>query len=354
MIKHRLFWPIALLGVLLLANLVFRPGFFALRMQDGHLYGSLIDILRFGAPLMIVALGMTLVIATGGIDLSVGSVFAIAGALACLHISESSSPGSWGTVFTAAAIAIGVCLILGLWNGLLVSRFGVQPIIATLVLMVAGRGVALLITGGQTITIDSAAYKFFGSGYVATLPFSILLALAMVAVVALLTRRTALGLLIESVGGNEEASRLVGIRARGLVAGVYVLSGLCAAVAGIVVSSSVTAADGNNAGVFLELDAILAVVIGGTALTGGRYSLAGTVVGVLIIQTLTTTIYAMGIPPTSILVVKAVVVTVVCLVQSPAFRSKVFGRRGRPKAKGQPPVPATPSGSAGNKAEVPA
>lgn len=351
LVRHRLFWPISLLVLLLLSNLVFRPGFFALRMQDGHLYGSLINILRFCAPLMLVALGMTLVIATRGIDLSVGSVFAIAGALACLYISKQPHQAALGTVLAAIALALAVALVLGLWNGVLVARFGVQPIIATLILMVAGRGVALLITGGQNINIDSSPYHYLGAGYLAAVPFSIILALGIVALTALLTRRTALGLLVESVGGNAVASRLVGIRARGLVIAIYAFAALCAGLAGVLGSSGVNSADGNYAGLYIELDAILAVVIGGTALTGGRYSLAGTVVGVLFIQTLITTIYSAGVNPNSILVVKAAVVTIVCLVQSPAFRRKVFGRRRRPR----PPEPSErPDAPVDQKAEVPA
>ncbi|GAA3049826.1 hypothetical protein GCM10020229_71600 [Kitasatospora albolonga] len=178
--RHRLFWPAAVLLALLLANLAFTPDFFAIRIKDGHLYGSLIDILHFGSPLILVALGMTLVIATGGIDLSVGSTVAIAGALACLHISQAADPGSPGTVLTAVGIALGVAVLLGGVNGLLVARIGVQPIIATLILMVAGRGVAQLITDGQIITITSEPYKLIGGGYWLTVPFSILLAGAVV------------------------------------------------------------------------------------------------------------------------------------------------------------------------------
>jgi simple sugar transport system permease protein len=150
MIRHRLFWPSLVLVLLLASNLVFSPNFFSTRMQDGHLYGSLIDIVRFGAPLILVALGMTLVIATGGIDLSVGSVVAIGGALACLYISKQEDPNSVGVVLTAVALSLAVALLLGAWNGVLVARFGVQPIIATLILMVAGRGVAQLITGARS------------------------------------------------------------------------------------------------------------------------------------------------------------------------------------------------------------
>ncbi|WP_033218580.1 ABC transporter permease [Kitasatospora phosalacinea] len=327
--RSRLFWPAVVLVVLLLANLAFTPDFFALHLRGGHLYGSLIDILHFGAPLILVSLGMTLVIATGGIDLSVGSTVAISGALACLHISESTDPGSLATVLTALGIALGTALVLGAVNGLLVAKAGVQPIIATLILMVAGRGVAQLITDGQIITVTSDPYKMIGGGYWLTMPFAILLSALVVLATVLLTRSTALGLLLESVGGNPVASRLVGIRAMRLVALVYVFSALCAALAGLMVSSNVSAADGNNAGLWIELDAILAVVLGGTSLNGGRFSIGGTVLGALIIQTLSTTVYTIGIPPETTLVFKAFVVIVVCLIQSPVFRAKFAARGAR-------------------------
>ncbi|MEV0149830.1 MULTISPECIES: ABC transporter permease [unclassified Nonomuraea] len=327
---RRLLWPLLVLVALLAVNLFFTPSFFSVEMKEGHLYGSLIDILRFGAPLILVSLGMTLVIATGGIDLSVGSVVAISGALACLQISDDAG------VFTAVVLALGLCLLLGAWNGFLVAVVGIQPIIATLILMVAGRGLAQLITDGQIITVNAPSYKLIGGGYLLTVPFGILLVLVVLGVMAFLTRRLALGMLIESVGGNAEASRLAGIRSRGIVLTVYAVAALCAGVAGLMISSNVSSADGNNAGLWIELDAILAVVIGGTSLAGGRFSLGGTVLGALIIQTLTTTIYSVGVPPETTLLFKALVVTAVCLVQSPKFRDKVFRRSG-PAA---PPRPA--------------
>ncbi|UBU11088.1 ABC transporter permease [Nonomuraea gerenzanensis] len=320
---RRLLWPAVVLVLLLVLNVFFTPSFFSIEVKDGHLYGSLIDILRFGAPLILVSLGMTLVIATGGIDLSVGSVVAIAGALACLQISQDAS------VFTAVVLALALCLALGLWNGFLVAVVGIQPIIATLILMVAGRGLAQLITDGQIITVNSPAYKVIGGGYWLTVPFGILIVIGVLAISAFLTRRLALGMLIESVGSNAEASRLAGIRSRGILIMVYAFAALCAGVAGLMISSNVSSADGNNAGLWIELDAILAVVIGGTSLAGGRFSLSGTVLGALIIQTLTTTIYSIGVPPETTLLFKALVVTAVCLIQSPSFRAKVFGRRGR-------------------------
>jgi galactofuranose transport system permease protein len=349
MTRHRLFWPLAMLVVLLVSNVFFTSSFFSIQMKDGHLYGSLIDILRFGAPLMLVALGMTVVIATGGIDLSVGAVVAISGALSCLLISHLGDQNSTTGVLIAIAAALALSAALGLWNGILVAVIGIQPIIATLVLMVAGRGIAQLITDGQIITINSDPFQFFGGGYWLALPFSIFIAAAAYGATALVSRRTALGMLVESVGGNAEASRLAGIRSRSLIVLAYVFCGLCAGIAGILIASNVNSADGNNAGLWIELDAILAVVIGGTALTGGRYYLAGTLVGALVIQTLTTTIYSIGIPPETTLLFKALVVTVVCLLQSPAFRAKAFRRR---RHTPTPSPPARPS--VDRQTEVPA
>ncbi|ETK32050.1 ABC transporter permease, partial [Microbispora sp. ATCC PTA-5024] len=278
-LRHRLFWPVVILVGLLLLNLAFTDNFFHVEMKDDHLYGSLIDIFRFGAPLILVSLGMTLVIATSGIDLSVGSVVAISGALACLQISDLGNQNSVGGVLSAVGVALLLSLVLGAWNGLLVAGVGIQPIIATLILMVAGRGLAQLITQGQIITINSSPYKLIGGGYWLTVPFGIIIVVAVLALTAFLTRRLALGLLIESVGGNAEASRLAGIGSRAVIITVYTFCALCAGIAGLMISSNVSSADGNNAGLWIELDAILAVVIGGTPLSGGRFSLGGTVLG---------------------------------------------------------------------------
>lgn len=330
--KHRLFWPAAALVALLLGNLIVSPRFFAVEIRDGHLYGNLIDILRNGSPLILIAVGMTLVIATRGIDLSVGAVVAVSGAVACVELGSTN-------VVLSVVLALGLCLVLGAWNGWLVAGLKIQPIVATLILMVAGRGLAQLITGGQIVTVQNGPFLAIAGGYLLTLPLSFLIAIAVYALTSLVVRRSALGLLLESVGGNPEASRLSGLRSGRLIWLCYVFSALCAGVAGLIISSNVTGADGNNAGLWIELDAILAVVIGGTQLTGGRFSLGGTVIGALLIQTLTTTVYALGIPSQETLLFKAVVVTVVCLVQSPAFRAKLVKRRRRPEP---PAVAAQP------------
>ena len=336
-------WPLV---ALLLLNVAVTPSFFAVRLQDGRLYGSVIDILHNGAPLALVALGMTLVIATRGIDLSVGAVVAISGAVACTWIAGSPDPASAGTAITGIGLALGLAVALGAWNGFLVARLGIQPIIATLVLMTAGRGLAQLVTDGQIITVNNGFFSGLSGSSLLAVPLTVIVAAAVYALVALVTRRTALGTLVEAVGINPEASRLAGVRSRSLVWTVYVFAALCAAVAGLMISSNVNAADANNAGLWLELDAILAVVIGGTSLAGGRYSIAGTLLGALTIQTLTTTIYSVGIPPEVSLVFKAIVVILVFLAQAPKVRALLARRRRRPEDTPPPAAPAVPVGAA--------
>ena len=325
-LDHPLTWPALALAALLVVNVVATPTFFSLRMQDGHLYGNLVDILRNGAPVLLVALGMTMVIATRGIDLSVGAVAAIAGAVACTRIADSSHESATSTAIAACALALAVCLLLGVWNGFLVSVLGIQPIIATLVLMTGGRGIAMLITGGQITTIHNDFFNEISGGYVLTVPIAIIVALAVVAISAVLTRRTALGVLIEAVGINPEASRLAGVRSRTIIWTVYVFSAFCAGVAGLMISSNTSAADANSNGLWIELDAILAVVIGGTSLAGGRFSLLGTLLGALFIATLAVTIPNIGIPSETNYLFKAVVVIVVCLLQSPRARATLGSR----------------------------
>src|SRR5689334_8822982 len=183
-----LVWPVAGLSLLLLFNAIFTPGFFHLEMRDGHLYGTLIDILNHGSKVMLLSLGMTLVIATGGVDLSVGAVMAIAGAVAAQLINRAGVP--FPVVISAALI---VSVAAGCWNGLLVSVLRVQPIVASLILMVAGRGVAQLITDGQIITFTDPRLVYIGNGHLFALPFPVLLSLGMLGLIALLTRRTAIG-----------------------------------------------------------------------------------------------------------------------------------------------------------------
>ena len=337
LMKHRLAWPAITLFVLLAISTAFNPGFLHIEWRGGHLYGSLIDILNRAAPLMLVSLGMTLVIATRGIDISVGAVVAIAAALAAWMIGGAlvvvDGVATHVTRFPmplALVAAVAVAALCGLWNGMLVARVGMQPIIATLILMVAGRGIAQLITNGQIITIYYGPYFFLGSGYLLGLPFSLFIVAAVFIALYLAITRSALGLFIQSVGINPEASRVAGVKARAIIVGVYAFCGACAGVAGLLISSNVKSADGNNAGQLIELDAILAVTLGGTLLTGGKFSLVGSMIGALIIQTLTYAIYSLGVPPEINLVVKAVVVFAVMLMQSAEFRDSIRSLVQRP------------------------
>lgn len=316
-LRHRLFWPAAALVTLLIVNTIANPNFARITIRDGQLYGNPITMLRDSAPLMLVALGMTLVIATRGIDLSVGAIMAVSGAVALTIIDDASDPTNIGTVVVAIVVAVLVGLVLGVWNGFLVSVLGIQPIIATLVLMLAGRGVALLITGGQITTVNSAPYKFIASGYLFVLPVAFFIWVAAVVIVSLFERRTALGMLTESVGINPEASRLAGVRSRGIIWSAYIASGVLAGIAGVIYASNTMAADANSAGYLIELYAILAVVLGGTSLMGGKFSIAGTVIGVMTVQALEKAILFLGVPPAQAPVFFAVVVVVVVLLQAP-------------------------------------
>lgn len=324
--KSSLLWPFLALAGLLLFNLAFTRGFFSVEMKDGRLFGSLIDILNRAAPTMLLALGMTMVIALKGVDLSVGAVMAIAGAVAALLITKAHM-----ALAGVIALPLIVALVAGACNGVLVAYAGIQPIVATLILMVAGRGIAQLLTDGQIITFENKSFEFLGSGFFAALPFTITIVAVMFVITSLVTRKTALGLFIEASGNNEQACRYAGINARLVKLLVYSFSGLCAGVAGLIATADIKGADANNVGLYLELDAILAVVIGGTSLDGGRFRLFGSIVGALIIQTLTTTILSRGVAVEFTLIVKALVVLIVCLMQSEVFRASLlqkFSRRG--------------------------
>lgn len=321
-----LVWAGLTLLLILAFNLVFTPGFFTVQIREGHLFGSLVDILIRGAPLMVIAAGMTLALATtGGADLSVGPMAAVSGAVAASLIGGGLNQTNTSLPLVILAVLL-VAGLGGFWNGLLISRLDIQPIVATLILMVAGRGIAQLITEGQILTIYYEPYHFIGAGFL-FLPFSIYIVAAVYGLLWWLMRRTSLGLFVESVGTNASASRYSGVDAKNIKLLVYTISGLCAGVAGIIISSNIRSADANNAGLWYELDAILAVALGGTALAGGRFTLAGSLLGALIIQTLTTTIYSFGVAPEVTLVVKALVVLAVSLIQSEQFRAQLLGRR---------------------------
>lgn len=313
--NRKLLFPLAALIFILIGNWLISPNFFNVRMVEGRLLGSIVDIFNRGAPTVLLAIGMTLVIATKGIDLSVGAVIAICGAVAAVLIENSElSP------FVVILISLGAGLLCGLWNGVLVAVFDIQPFIATLILMVVGRGIAQLITEGQIAIFNNPTLEFVGKGVVGGIPFPIILSAIVLILVYVFVRRTAIGLLIESVGSNDRASYYAGIDARGIKLLVYLISGFCAAIAGLIITADIKGADANNAGLWLELDAVLAVVIGGTLLNGGRFYLGLSVIGALIIQSIQTGIFVSGLPVTFNLIVQAVIILAILFLQSEEFR----------------------------------
>lgn len=314
---RRLAPQLVALALVLAAISLIAPGFLDVTFQNGRLYGSPIDVLVRAAPVALLAVGMTLVIATKGIDLSVGATIAITGAVAASMVAAGHA------LPVVIVAALGVGLVCGVWNGLLVGIADIQPIIATLILMVAGRGIAQLITEGVILTFNDPGFAFLGSGAVLGVPMPVILWVLTGLAVGLLVRVSALGLLIEAVGINRRASMLIGIKARFLIVFVYAVAGLCAAIAGMIVTADIRGADANNAGLWLELDAILAVVIGGTALSGGRFSISASLVGALIIQSLNTGILISGWPPEFNLIIKAVVIVVILALQSPVVANSL-------------------------------
>jgi simple sugar transport system permease protein len=334
-----LIWPLLAFLLLLLINVIHDLGFFHIGLVNGTLYGSPVDILKRGAPVMLMSLGMALVIGTGGIDLSVGAVMAIAGAMAAAMLVPAKT-AFVGLHPQGVAIAIGAGLLIatlaGAWNGLLVAVFKVQPIVATLVLMVAGRGIAQLITHDTQPTIEPGPFGFIGRGSFLWLPFPITIVVVASLLTLAFTRLTAMGLFIESIGNNPVAATFAGVPERLIKFIAYAFSGLCAGMAGLIQTSEILSADPTNTGLYNELDAILAVAVGGTALTGGRFSILGALLGALIMQTLETTLVSANVPKQVNTVLKAFVVLIICLLQSERFRALV----GRAFGAGRRTVPA--------------
>lgn len=321
--SYRLFLPIFCLILVLLSNLIKTPGFFEVSIKNGVLYGYIIDVINRASDLVILAVGMTLVVAaSGGTDISVGAVMSVAGAICCYilaggqqTVNEFQNPYLFGVI---AAMLAGV--LCGCFNGFLVAKMKIQPMVATLILFTAGRGIAQLITKGQITYIRVDSYKMLGASIPKIpIPTPIFAALFVVLLTHFILKKTTLGLYIQSVGINAKASRLVGIKSSKITFFVYVFCGLCAGIAGLVASSRIYSADANNIGLNLELDAILAVALGGNSLSGGKFSLIGSVIGAYTIQALSTTLYAMSVSPDQIPVYKAIVVVIIVTLQSQEF-----------------------------------
>ena len=341
--ESQLFWPLVALLLLFIVNLIYDPGFFRIGILEGHLYGNLINILNNAAPLMLVAMGMTLVIATEGVDLSVGGVIAISAAMGTVLINPALgnelitndilAANTTNTPLWLVVIAnLTAGTLCGVWNGMLVSRAKIQPMVATLILMVAGRGIAQLITNGQIMTVYYRPYWWFGNGYLLGFPVSIFIVGLIFLIAWLLVRKTSIGLFIEAVGINAKATYYSGISEQNVKLFAYTFCGFCSSVAGLILSSYIHGCDANNIGLSYELDAILAVVIGGTLMSGGRFSMLASMIGAFLIWTFTITMYSFGVPANALLAGRAVLVLVVIMLYSDYSRrllSRLLDRRGQ-------------------------
>ena len=320
MMENRAVWPLLALAVILIVDGFISPNFYEIRIVEGRLFGNLVDILYRAVPTALVALGMAVVIGTKGIDLSVGSIIAISGAVIAWRI-QMGDPH-----LVVMFYALGAAILCGAWNGFLVAVLGIQPIIATLILMVSGRGIGMLINsfyGGTDPSFESALLQGMSTGSIWLIPTRLIVAVGVFLVLWLVIRRTALGLFVEAVGGNAASANLAGVNARLITFVAYVLCGLLAGWAGIILTADTHTSDPVSVAMYIELDAILAVVIGGGSLAGGRIYLGMTVIGALVIQALTTSILISGLPPEYNLIIKAIVVLFVLLLQSKNARQKI-------------------------------
>ena len=288
--------------VLLVFNFAVTPHFASLQTLNVNLTQV--------ATIVIVSVGMTLVIATGGIDLSVGSLMAIAGALAPLIFLSPFGVAhpALGDLARLRRPRRGRGRCSALFNGWFITRFQVQPIVGTLVMFIAGRGIGQVLTNGNLQVFHNPTFQFIGLGRVFGVPFQVIVMLVLVALAAWTVRRTLFGRQILAVGGNERAARLAGVPVDRVKRWVYAISGLCAGIAGLVVISINSSSDANLVGLGMELDAIAAVAVGGTPFTGGQASVVGSLIGALLIQLLRYTLLANGVPDAAALVVKGAII----------------------------------------------
>jgi ribose/xylose/arabinose/galactoside ABC-type transport system permease subunit len=273
-------------------------------------FQTLLDVqLRQAAPVAIVALGMALVIAVAGIDLSVGSVMAIAGQVGALTLLAGVGPG------LAILLALLTAAVCGIFNGTLVVRYGVQPIIATLILFIAGRGIAQLLSEGRLTGFRNPSFQFLGLGRIAGIPVPVVLMIVIAAVLWFVVRYTGYGRTLLATGGNPNAARLSGVRTGRVMMAAYVTCSVLAGLVGLVVIGITSASDANNVGLGIELDAIAAVAVSGTPLTGGRISVIGTLVGAVMLRLLQNTLIAQGAPRELAQIVTGVVIVVALFLQ---------------------------------------
>ena len=342
--KQQLFLPIFCMLLVLCVNIVYDVAqgrdfydFFKIYIQNDMLNGRIVNILNRGSEVAILAIGMTLVVsASAGTDISVGSVMSLCASFCCMlvagyGVSSVSSPDEFAMPLVVGLLgALFMGLLCGAFNGALVAYLNIQPMVATLILWSAARAIGLLLCNNLIVYVRDNTFGLFG-GYLGPIPTPILIAAVCVGVTSLVLKKTAMGMYVQSVGINKRASRIAGLNSQKIIFLCYLICGLCAGIAGIVASSRITSADSNNIGLNLELDAILAVALGGNSLGGGKFSLAGSIIGAYTIQAITTTMYNLGVSTEVAPVFKAIVVIVIVAIQAPPVRAW-FKKRAAAKA----------------------
>lgn len=341
-VGHQMFIPIAALLILVLFNLIKNPGFFAIDMVTNNvgnsvLQGNLISILDNGSELAILAIGMTLVTAaSGGQDISVGACIAIAGSTIVRIICGADGKAdvvSVSMIIIAFLVACLVSMLCGLFNGTLVAVFKIQPMIATLILYTAGRSIAAWINNNQLPKINDPGFGYIGGALPGIpVPTAFFIAVLCMIIIALVLKFTNLGLYTQAVGINEDSAKLNGINPKLMKILAFVILGICVAVCGLIkvsrtsINYSVIAKD-------IEMDAILAVALGGNALSGGKFNMASSIIGAYIIQFLTTTLYSQKVDAVELPAYKAVVVIILVVLSAPTVRAKFAKISSKFKAK---------------------
>lgn len=331
-LKNQIFIPIAALLLLLLFNLIADPTFFKIAMgvnSDGNpvLSGPIITIINNGSELAILAIGMTLVTAaSGGQDISVGAAIAIAGStMLRVLCGTNTRPDTLRTpIFVAFIVGCLVAMAFGAFNGLLVSIFKIQPMVATLILYTAGRSIAAWINNNELPIISDSKFAYYG-GFIPGIPVPTPFFIAMVCVVIifLVLKFTNLGLYTQAVGINESSSRLNGINPVFIKWLTFVILGACVAVAALIKVSRLSSINYSVIAKDIEMDAILAVALGGNALSGGKFNMAASIIGAFVIQTLTTTLFKYNVPSDALPAYKAVVVILLVVISAPTFRESM-------------------------------
>lgn len=336
LVRNQIFIPIAALLILVIFNLVADPSFFAITLSQNSagypiLSGNLINILDNASELVILAIGMTLVTsASGGQDISVGAAIALSGSvvLRVLCGTESRPETLQAPIIVAFLVCCLVAMIFGAFNGALVAYFKIQPMVATLILFTAGRSIAAWINNNELPIISEASFGYFGNFIPGIpVPTPIFIAVLCMIIIALVLRFTKLGLFTQSVGINSESSRLNGINPEFIKFITYVILGLCVAIAGFIKVSRFSTINYSVVAKDIEMDAILAVALGGNALSGGKFNMAASVLGAYVIQFLTTTLFKFNVISSALPAYKAVVVIILVVLSAPIVRDKIAAVR---------------------------